>query len=53
MCISSFLQEEKTKVFYKHASGLIKPIMSAHFHGFDHSPGQNTGKQVLMSQMRD
>ena len=40
MCISSFLQEEKTKIFYKHSSALIKPTMSAHFDGFDHLPWQ-------------
>lgn len=37
MPISSFLQEEKTKDFNKYSSGLIKPIMPAHFDGFDHS----------------
>jgi hypothetical protein len=53
VCTSSFQQEEKTNVFYQRSSAVIKPTMSARFDGFDHLPWQNTGKQLLMFQMRE
>lgn len=54
MSISSFPQEEKTKVSYKHSSGLIMPIMPAHLMDLTiHWPLKNVGKQELKLQVRE
>lgn len=54
MSISSFPQGEKTKVSYKHSSGLIKPIKSAHLIDLTiHWPSKNVGKQELKLQVRE
>lgn len=54
MSISSFPQGKKTKVSYKHPSGLIKTIMPAHLIDLTiHWPSKNVRKQELKLQVRE